>query len=160
MRDHPSIALSALPEGDAQVERVSPATLRMIFSKSSSNSSQQGSCCRAGLNSRSLRYGLWLTDDLLSFCYITSRLIPSRWLLFLAAPKLQREANEELGIDPSKVKVLATLQPLLSKHMLSVTPVVAVVPAERTLHAPSPNVEEVEKVGQHGVSSEEPCSIT
>lgn len=39
-----------------------------------------------------------------------------------------REAHEELGIDPGAVTVLATMPPLLSKHLLSVTPVVATVP--------------------------------
>jgi hypothetical protein len=38
------------------------------------------------------------------------------------------------------------MAPLLSKHYLSVTPVMAVVPAERTRHAPRPNPSEVAHV--------------
>jgi len=41
-----------------------------------------------------------------------------------------REAHEELGIDRSAVKVIGTLPPVLSKHLLSVTPVLATVPAD------------------------------
>ena len=40
-----------------------------------------------------------------------------------------REAHEELGIAPHDVRVLGCLPPFLSKHLLSVTPVVGVVPA-------------------------------
>lgn len=39
-----------------------------------------------------------------------------------------REAQEELGIDPGCVDVVVTMPPVLSKHLLSVTPVVATVP--------------------------------
>ena len=39
-----------------------------------------------------------------------------------------REAQEELGIDPGCVEIVVTMPPVLSKHLLSVTPVVATVP--------------------------------
>ncbi|KAG2446785.1 hypothetical protein HYH02_008345 [Chlamydomonas schloesseri] len=38
-----------------------------------------------------------------------------------------REANEELGLDPSAATVLCCLPPVLSKHHLSVTPVLALL---------------------------------
>lgn len=40
-----------------------------------------------------------------------------------------REAEEEVGIDPSSVQILARLPCVLSKHLLSVAPVVGVIPA-------------------------------
>ncbi|KAI8475372.1 MAG: mitochondrial nudix hydrolase 15 [Monoraphidium minutum] len=43
-----------------------------------------------------------------------------------------REAQEELGLDPSAARVVCKLPPFLSKHYLSVTPVVAQVPADFT----------------------------
>lgn len=54
-----------------------------------------------------------------------------------------READEELGIHPSSVTVVASLRPFLSKHLLSVTPVIGTVPADLRF---SPNPEEVESV--------------
>lgn len=36
--------------------------------------------------------------------------------------------QEELGIDPSAVTVVACLPPFLSKHLLSVTPVIGIIP--------------------------------
>ncbi|GIM13101.1 hypothetical protein Vretimale_16262 [Volvox reticuliferus] len=51
-----------------------------------------------------------------------------------------REAQEELGLDPARVTVLACLPPVLSKHHLSVTPVIALVPADMV---PRPNPHEV-----------------
>ncbi|KAL4424924.1 hypothetical protein ABPG77_009653 [Micractinium sp. CCAP 211/92] len=39
-----------------------------------------------------------------------------------------REAEEELGIDPAAVTVVGCLPPFLSKHLLSVTPVLGVIP--------------------------------
>lgn len=38
-----------------------------------------------------------------------------------------REAQEELGVDPQSVTILGQLPPFLSKHLLSVTPVIAQV---------------------------------
>ncbi|KAK9863072.1 hypothetical protein WJX84_003601 [Apatococcus fuscideae] len=38
-----------------------------------------------------------------------------------------REAREEIGLDAANVRVIGCLQPFLSKHLLSVTPVVAVL---------------------------------
>lgn len=51
-----------------------------------------------------------------------------------------REAEEELGLPPASARVLCALPPLLSKHRLSVHPVVAVVRAD---FAPRPNPGEV-----------------
>mmetsp|Transcript_27144 Transcript_27144/g.50022 ORF Transcript_27144/g.50022 Transcript_27144/m.50022 type:complete len:621 (-) Transcript_27144:830-2692(-) len=39
-----------------------------------------------------------------------------------------REAYEELGLDPRSCRVLAKLPPVLSKHLLSVTPVITLLP--------------------------------
>lgn len=54
-----------------------------------------------------------------------------------------REAQEELGLDPAIVKVLCKFPPLLSKHYLSVTPVVARIPAQVSF---TPNKDEVSDV--------------
>ncbi|KAL4860143.1 hypothetical protein ACK3TF_000346 [Chlorella vulgaris] len=54
-----------------------------------------------------------------------------------------REAQEELGLDPACVCVVACLPPFLSKHLLSVTPVVGVIPAHLRF---TPNPTEVEAV--------------
>lgn len=54
-----------------------------------------------------------------------------------------REAQEELGIDPGCVNVIVSMPPVLSKHLLSVTPVIATVPADLRFE-PSPL--EVEQV--------------
>ncbi|GAX76882.1 hypothetical protein CEUSTIGMA_g4328.t1 [Chlamydomonas eustigma] len=55
----------------------------------------------------------------------------------------KREAHEEIGLDPAMVTVLGQLPPLLSECLLSVTPVVATIPATFT---PSPNPGEVAMV--------------
>ncbi|KAK9808415.1 hypothetical protein WJX73_002113 [Symbiochloris irregularis] len=52
-----------------------------------------------------------------------------------------REASEEIALPPSAVQVLATMPPCLSKHHLSVTPVLASVPAGLQL---VPNMDEVD----------------
>lgn len=54
-----------------------------------------------------------------------------------------REAQEELGLDPNSVRVLGCLGPVLSKHLLSVTPVLATIPARHAFH---PNPDEVQAV--------------
>lgn len=54
-----------------------------------------------------------------------------------------RESQEELGLDPATVDVLGTLRPFLSKYLLSVTPVLAAIPAR---HAFRPNPDEVHSV--------------
>lgn len=51
-----------------------------------------------------------------------------------------REAEEELGLPRDRARVLCALPPLLSKHRLSVHPVVAVVPRD---FRPRPNPDEV-----------------
>ncbi len=56
-----------------------------------------------------------------------------------------REAREELGIDTDSLLVLGCLQPFLSKHLLSVTPVVAIIRDIQDMQF-TPNVEEVEHV--------------
>jgi 8-oxo-dGTP pyrophosphatase MutT (NUDIX family) len=49
-----------------------------------------------------------------------------------------REAHEELGIDPGCVNVIVSMPPVLSKHLLSVTPVIATVPSDlRFIPSPS-----------------------
>lgn len=54
-----------------------------------------------------------------------------------------REAQEELGMDPARVRVLGCLPPLLSKHLLSVTPVLGTIRARQAFH---PNPDEVARV--------------
>ncbi|PRW59038.1 nudix hydrolase mitochondrial-like [Chlorella sorokiniana] len=54
-----------------------------------------------------------------------------------------REAQEELGLDPSCVQVIACLPPFLSKHLLSVTPVIGLIPPHQAFR---PNPQEVESV--------------
>jgi len=39
-----------------------------------------------------------------------------------------RETHEELGIHPNHISIIGTLPPILSKHFLSVTPVLATIP--------------------------------
>lgn len=48
------------------------------------------------------------------------------------------ELQEELGIDPAAVTVVGCLPPFLSKHLLSVTPVIGVIPPHLQFH-PNPN---------------------
>eukprot|EP00200_Dunaliella_tertiolecta_P001332 CAMPEP_0202364542 /NCGR_PEP_ID=MMETSP1126-20121109/15911_1 /ASSEMBLY_ACC=CAM_ASM_000457 /TAXON_ID=3047 /ORGANISM="Dunaliella tertiolecta, Strain CCMP1320" /LENGTH=140 /DNA_ID=CAMNT_0048959211 /DNA_START=52 /DNA_END=471 /DNA_ORIENTATION=- len=57
-----------------------------------------------------------------------------------------REAWEELGTPLDAVQVITLLPPVLSKHFLSVTPVVGIVPPARAAHAPCPSPSEVEAV--------------
>ncbi|KAL4434263.1 hypothetical protein ABPG75_000704 [Micractinium tetrahymenae] len=54
-----------------------------------------------------------------------------------------REAQEELGIDPAAVQVVGCLPPFLSKHLLSVTPVVGIILPHLRFH---PNPTEVAAV--------------
>eukprot|EP00803_Ostreobium_quekettii_P011427 evm.model.scf_1198EXC.1 EVM.evm.TU.scf_1198EXC.1 scf_1198EXC:4690-8120(+) len=54
-----------------------------------------------------------------------------------------REANEELGLDPNDVEVLGRLRPFLSRHNLSVTPIVGTIPDN---FSPEPNSAEVASV--------------
>jgi hypothetical protein len=51
--------------------------------------------------------------------------------------------QEELGLDPACVRVVACLPPFLSKHLLSVTPVVGVIPAHLRF---TPNPTEVRQL--------------
>jgi coenzyme A diphosphatase NUDT7 len=44
-----------------------------------------------------------------------------------------REAAEELGLDPAAVRLVAALPPVLSKHLLSVAPIVGVLAAPPVL---------------------------
>lgn len=54
-----------------------------------------------------------------------------------------REAHEELGLPPHTVQPLCNLRPVLSKHFLSVTPVVARLDSS---FVPCPNANEVQAV--------------
>lgn len=54
-----------------------------------------------------------------------------------------REAHEELGINPNSVNVICCLPPVLSKHFLSVTPVIGVVQSDLAF---TPNPHEVQSV--------------
>lgn len=56
-----------------------------------------------------------------------------------------REANEEIGLDPSLVNVVTVLEPFLSKHLLRVIPVVGILSNKKAFN-PTPNAAEVEAV--------------
>ncbi|KAG0582715.1 hypothetical protein KC19_3G079700 [Ceratodon purpureus] len=56
-----------------------------------------------------------------------------------------REAHEEIGLEPSHVRIVAVLEPFLSKHLLTVTPVVGIVP-EHHKFEPRPNAGEVDAI--------------
>ncbi|CAK9152576.1 unnamed protein product [Ilex paraguariensis] len=56
-----------------------------------------------------------------------------------------REAKEEIGLDPSIVNVVTTLEPFLSKHLLRVIPVIGIL-SDRKAFKPAPNAAEVEAV--------------
>lgn len=56
-----------------------------------------------------------------------------------------REAQEEIGLDSSLVRVVAYLEPFLSKHLLRVTPVVALL-LDRSKLSLTPNAGEVDAI--------------
>ncbi|VVA92913.1 unnamed protein product [Arabis nemorensis] len=56
-----------------------------------------------------------------------------------------REAEEEIGLDPSLVDVVTSLEPFLSKHLLRVIPVIGIL-KDRKAFNPTPNPAEVEAV--------------
>ncbi|XP_019176017.1 PREDICTED: nudix hydrolase 15, mitochondrial-like [Ipomoea nil] len=56
-----------------------------------------------------------------------------------------REANEEIGLDPSLVNVVTYLEPFLSKHLLRVIPVIGILTNKKEFN-PTPNADEVEAV--------------
>lgn len=56
-----------------------------------------------------------------------------------------REANEEIGLEPSIVNIVTTLEPFLSKHLLRVVPVIGIL-SDKHLFKPVPNTDEVEAV--------------
>lgn len=56
-----------------------------------------------------------------------------------------REAKEEIGLDPSNVKVMTMLEPFLSKHILRVTPVVGLL-TDRDSFRPILNPGEVDAI--------------
>lgn len=56
-----------------------------------------------------------------------------------------REANEEIGLNPSLVNVVTVLEPFLSKHLLRVIPVIGIL-SNRNAFNPAPNADEVEAV--------------
>ncbi|KAJ8421967.1 hypothetical protein Cgig2_008424 [Carnegiea gigantea] len=56
-----------------------------------------------------------------------------------------REAKEEIGLDPSLVNVVTTLEPFLSKHLLRVVPVIGIL-SDKKAFKPVLNTAEVEAV--------------
>lgn len=56
-----------------------------------------------------------------------------------------REANEEIGLDPSLVNVVTVLEPFLSKHLLRVVPVIGIL-SDKKAFEPAPNADEVDAV--------------
>ncbi|MCO5550005.1 hypothetical protein L7F22_003482 [Adiantum nelumboides] len=56
-----------------------------------------------------------------------------------------REAQEEIGLDSSAVRVVTYLEPFLSKHLLRVTPVVAVL-LDKSKLSLAPNSGEVDAI--------------
>ncbi|EFH55131.1 predicted protein, partial [Arabidopsis lyrata subsp. lyrata] len=56
-----------------------------------------------------------------------------------------REAEEEIGLDPSLVDVVAFLEPFLSQHLLRVIPVIGIL-WDRKAFNPTPSPAEVEAV--------------
>ncbi|KAH9309934.1 hypothetical protein KI387_037845 [Taxus chinensis] len=56
-----------------------------------------------------------------------------------------REAKEEIGLDPSHVKVMTVLEPFLSKHLLRVVPVVGLL-TDRESFIPVLNPGEVDAI--------------
>ncbi|KAI4365158.1 hypothetical protein MLD38_021172 [Melastoma candidum] len=56
-----------------------------------------------------------------------------------------REAEEEIGLDPSLVNVVTVLEPFLSKHLLRVIPVIGIL-ADKKAFEPRPNPAEVDDV--------------
>ncbi|KAH7365863.1 hypothetical protein KP509_18G050000 [Ceratopteris richardii] len=56
-----------------------------------------------------------------------------------------REAKEEIGLDPSLVKVLTTIEPFITKKLLRVTPVIGLI-TEKSNFMPIPNPGEVDAV--------------
>ncbi|KAJ7968668.1 Nudix hydrolase 15, mitochondrial [Quillaja saponaria] len=61
------------------------------------------------------------------------------------AETAKREANEEIGLDPSLVNVVTVLEPFLSKHLLRVVPVIGIL-NDKQAFRPDPNPAEVEAV--------------
>ncbi|KNA15407.1 hypothetical protein SOVF_098570 [Spinacia oleracea] len=56
-----------------------------------------------------------------------------------------REAKEEIGLDPSLVNAVTTLEPFLSKHLLKVVPVIGIL-SNKDAFKPDPNAAEVETI--------------
>eukprot|EP00262_Sarcandra_glabra_P009365 TRINITY_DN2362_c0_g1_i1.p1 TRINITY_DN2362_c0_g1~~TRINITY_DN2362_c0_g1_i1.p1 ORF type:complete len:260 (+),score=26.91 TRINITY_DN2362_c0_g1_i1:76-780(+) len=56
-----------------------------------------------------------------------------------------REAEEEIGLDPSLVTIVTTLGPFLSKHMLRVAPVIGIL-SNKQAFKPVLNAKEVEAI--------------
>ncbi|XP_038995307.1 nudix hydrolase 15, mitochondrial-like [Hibiscus syriacus] len=56
-----------------------------------------------------------------------------------------REAQEEIGLDPSLVNIVTLLEPFLSKHLLRVVPVIGIL-YDKNAFKPTPNAAEVDEV--------------
>ncbi|KAF5191168.1 Nudix hydrolase 15 protein [Thalictrum thalictroides] len=56
-----------------------------------------------------------------------------------------REAKEEIGLEPSLVKIVTSLDPYMTKRLVSVTPVIGIL-SDKQAYKPTPNAEEVEEI--------------
>ncbi|KAL5715931.1 Nudix hydrolase 15 [Ranunculus cassubicifolius] len=56
-----------------------------------------------------------------------------------------REAKEEIGLDPSLVEIVTVLDPYMTKRLVSVTPVVGILPNKQSFK-PIVNADEVEVI--------------
>ncbi|RWR97475.1 nudix hydrolase 15, mitochondrial [Cinnamomum micranthum f. kanehirae] len=62
-----------------------------------------------------------------------------------ASATAMREAEEEIGLDPSLVAVVTVIEPFLSKHLLRVTPVIGIL-SDYKAFKPVLNTSEVEEI--------------
>ncbi|ERN13971.1 nudix hydrolase 15, mitochondrial [Amborella trichopoda] len=56
-----------------------------------------------------------------------------------------REAREEIGLDPALVRIVAVLEPFLSKHLMKVVPVIGIL-SDKEAFKPNINPEEVDSI--------------
>jgi len=70
-----------------------------------------------------------------------------------------REAHEEINLDPNQVKVIGTLDQVVSRYGFLVTPVLAVIPKEAPINADSREIDAVFKVPLSFFTAGEPDQI-